>query len=183
MLKELKQIFGNGSGIDDKSLDFLARALEKGNLEGFDYLEFKLSLNRMSQLGMDQEVAFKSAFATATTVGLSKEKLISSAQHYQGVLAKEKQQFDKALLNQLNKRVKSKKAEVEKLKGQIGLWQEQINKLQNLIATSQATIDSADQNIQSEMDKIEQTKESFENTHKAILGHINDDLAAIQKFI
>ncbi len=183
MLNELKGIFDNGEGIDEKSLDFLIGALDKNNLKGFDYLEYKLSLGRLAQIGMDQEVAFKSAFATATTVGLTKEKLVSSAQHYKEVLGHEKQQFDKALKNQLEKRVKSKRTEVEKLKNQIAAWKDQIDKLQNRIATSQATIDSADQNIQSEMDKIENTKASFENTHQSILVQIDEDLSTIQQFI
>lgn len=183
MLNELKDIFGNGDNVDDKSMEFLISALEKNNLKGFDYLEYKLSLGRLFKIGMDNEVAFKSAFATATTVGLSKEKLVSSAQHYKEVLAKEKQQFDMALKNQLEKRVKSKKSEVEKLKVQIEAWKDQISKLQNQIATSQATIDSADQLIHDEMSKIDTTKVNYENTLESILKQIDDDLANVQRLI
>lgn len=183
MLNELKDIFGNGEGVDDKSMDFLIGALEKSNLKGFDYLEYKLSLGRLFKIGMDKEVAFKSAFATATTVGLSKEKLVSSAQHYKEVLAREKQQFDVALKNQMERRVKSKKTEVEKLKVQIQTWKDQISKLQNQIAASQATIDSADQHIQNEMSKIESTKVNYEKTLENILGKIDDDLSNIQELI
>ena len=183
MQNELKAIFGDKGQNDEKSLEFLTSALNKNNLQGFDYLEYKLSLGRLASMGMQDEIAYKSAFATATTVGLTKEKLVASAQHYKEVLAKEKQQFDLALKNQLDKRVKSKRNEVEKLKLQILEWQEQIRKLQDNIAKSQATIDSADQNIKAEMDKIESTKVNFENTHQNVLSQIDDDLEKIQQLI
>lgn len=183
MQQELKSIFGKSGNNDEKSLEFLTNALEKNNLKGFDYLEYKLSLGRLSGMGMTDDIAYKSAFATATTVGLTKEKLVKSAQHYKQVLAQEKQQFDLALNNQLNKRVKSKRAEVEKLKKQILVWNEQIQKLKDQIAQSQATIDSADQNIQTEMEKIDSTRISFEGTHQNVLAQIDEDLNKIQQFI
>ena len=183
MKKELKAILGKKGENDEKSLDFLTNALEKNNLKGFDYLEYKLSLGRLAEMGLSDEMIYKSAFATATTVGLTKEKLVASAQHYKQVLAQEKQQFDVALNNQLNKRVKSKKTEVEKLKKQITAWNDQIRKLQDQIAKSQATIDSADQNIQAEMEKIDKTRLSFEGTHQNVLSQIDDDLNKVQMFI
>ena len=183
MQNELKTIFSKNGNNDEKSLDFLTTALEKNNIPGFDYLEYKLSLGRLDSMGMHDEIAYKSAFATATTVGLTKEKLVASAQHYKEVLAKEKQQFDLALSHQLDKRVKSKRTEVEKLKTQIKEWQEAIRKLQDQIAKSQATIDSADQIIKAEMDKIQSTKVNFENTHQNVLSQIDDDLEKIQRFI
>ncbi|MEZ4953526.1 MAG: hypothetical protein R2825_08110 [Saprospiraceae bacterium] len=183
MQKELKSIFDPNGSNDEKSLVFLTSALEKNNVPGFDYLEYKLSLGRLSQMNMDAETAYKSAFATATTVGLTKEKLVASAQHYKQVLASEKQQFDLALKNQMDKRVKSKKTEIEKLKTQIEAWKAQIEQLQNQIAKSQATIDSADQNIQAEINKIENTKFNFEKTHQSVLEQIDVDLANIQRLI
>lgn len=176
-------IFGKTGIHDEKSLAFLTAALDKNNIPGFDYLEYKLSLGRLAAMQLPEEVTYKSAFATATTVGLTKEKLVASAQHYKQVLGNEKQQFDLALGNQLEKRVQSKKTEVEKLKRQIGEWQEQIKKLQDQIAKSQATIDSADNHIREEMEKIETTKTNFENTHQNVLAQIDDDLANIQRYI
>ena len=183
MINDLKSIFNKNQNLDGKSLESLVNALSRNNLPGFDYLEYIQSLGRMADLGMMEEVAFKSTFATATTVGLTKEKLVSSAHHYKEVLAQEKSQFDIALKNQLDKRVKSKRAEVEKLRNQILAWQKQIENLQKQIAKSQATIDSADQNIKGEMDKIEATKQSFEMTHQTILKQIDQDIANIQKYI
>ena len=183
MNNDLKNIFGTTHGLDGKSVDFLTNALEKNNLPGFDYLEFKLSLARMQTMNLPEETTYKSAYATASTVGLTKDKLVATAQHYKQVLVNEKEQFDKALNNQLQKRVKSKQQEVEKLKTLIEAWNAEIVKLQNEIAKSQATIDAADDQITREMKKIEATKEQFEHTHQSILNQIDLDLQHIQSYL
>ena len=48
MKKILKNIFGSHHGLDQKSVDFLINALEKNNLPGFDYIEFKQALSALS---------------------------------------------------------------------------------------------------------------------------------------
>lgn len=183
MQQDLKTIFGNTAGMDEKSVEFLTNALEKNNLPGFDFLEFKLSLAKLQELSLPEETAYKTTFATASTVGLTKDKLVSTAQHYRQVLMKEKEQFDVALSNQLHKRVNSKQQEVEKLKGQIEAWKQQIENLKNQIAKSQATIDDADNMIQREMDKISSTKENFVRTHQSILNQLDLDIQNIQKYL
>lgn len=183
MQKDLKDVFGSTTGLDQKSLDFLTQALVKNNLPGFDYLEFKQSLNALSNLNMDESTAYKSAFATASTVGLTKEKLLKTAEHYRGVIMQEKQAFDQALKKQVQQKVESKKAEVEKLKKQILDFQAQIAKLQEEIAKNQSVIDKADESIQQSMDKIQQTEEQFELTFQAILNQINCDIEDIKQYI
>ncbi|MEM6967493.1 MAG: hypothetical protein AAF573_22205, partial [Bacteroidota bacterium] len=81
MAKNLKTIFGENHLLDEKSISFLTGALDRNNLPGFDYIEFKQSLAALAKLNMDEETAFKSAFATAATVGLTKGKLLETASH------------------------------------------------------------------------------------------------------
>ncbi|MBI1223961.1 MAG: hypothetical protein GC192_01875 [Bacteroidetes bacterium] len=183
MLQDLKEIFGDTNGLDPKSVESLTRALDKNNLPGFDYLEFKLSLGKLAQMNLPEEMAYKSAFATASTVGLTKEKLLTTGQHYRKVLFDEKDQFNVALQGQLQKRVNNKQEEVVKLKAQIQAWQEQILNLQNQIAKSQATIDDADNQVAAEMKKIQATKDSFEHTHQSIMNQIELDIQNIQKYL
>ena len=183
MQQNLENIFGTHHGLDSKSVDYLTAALAKNNLPGFDYLEFKQSLAALANLGMDESTAIKSAFATAATVGLTKEKLIQTAKHYKQVLATEKNQFDEALVNQMNKRVNNKREEVEKLKVQIGRWKEQISKLEAQIAQSQSTIDHADENIQAEIGKIETTKTNFEYAYQSIGNQVDKDVESFNLYL
>lgn len=183
MQKDLKSIFGNVTGLDQKSVDFLTRALTKNNLPGFDYLEFKQSLSALTAMNLDEETAFKSAFATAATVGLTKEKLVKTANHYHDVLNVEKKQFDVALENQLNQRVSSKKTEVEKLKKQITEYEKKILELQEKMKKAQNVIDNADEEIQGALTKINTTRENFEFTFQSLKNQIDQDIKNINQYL
>jgi len=179
----LKTIFGKDHGLDQKSVDFLTKALDRSNLPGFDYIEFKQSLDALSKLNLEEETAFKSAFATASTVGLTKTKLLQTAGHYKNVLANEKTQFDSALHKQIEQKVAGKEGEVNKLKDQIVKHQEKIKQLQDQIAKFQKTIDGADAQIDAARIKIESTRHGFEHTHQSILNQIDVDIENIKKYL
>lgn len=183
MENKLKDIFGDFTGLDEKSVAFLTKALAKKNLPGFDYLEFKQSLRALAALNMDEETAVKSAFATASTMGLTKEKLNKSITHYKKVLSDERDQFELALQNQTSKKVEGKKKEVETLRGQIVKWEEQMKKLQEQILKSQQTIDTADSAIEAEVNKIQSTKEKFEHTYRSVVNQIEKDSGNIELFL
>jgi chromosome segregation ATPase len=183
MMKDLKALFGKDHGLDQKSVEFLTNALEKSNLPGFDYIEFKQSLSALAQMNMDEATAFKSSFATASTVGLTKMKLLETAEHYKKVLKDEKAQFDVALQNQMQQRVASKQQEVIKLKDQIAKHEEKITQLREQIAKFQSTLDGADAQIEAAKEKIDQTQDSFERTHQSILNQIEKDIENIQKYL
>ncbi len=183
MQKKLAGIFGDHHGLDEKSVTFLTNALEKNNLPGFDYIEYKQSLSAMAGLDIPEEMAFKSAFATASTVGLTKEKLLKTATHYKKVLDTEKKQFDKALENQIQQRVGSKIAEVNKLKKQITAFEAKIVELKEKIKHAGEIIDNADAEIQAAKEKIEGTREGFENTLNSIMNAIDKDIENIGKYI
>ena len=183
MQKDLKLLFGKDHGLDQKSVEFLTNALEKSNLPGFDYIEYKQSLSALAQMNMDEATAVKSSFATASTVGLTKMKLLETAEHYKKVLKDEKAQFDVALQNQMQQRVASKQQEVIKLIDQITKHEEKIAQLREQIAKFQATIDGADAQIQEAKEKIDSTQTSFEHTHQSILNQIEKDIENIQKYL
>lgn len=183
MNKDLKVLFGKHHGLDEKSVDFLTKALDKNNLPGFDYIEYKQSLGALSGMNMDEETAFKSAFATASTVGLTKDKLLKTAEHYKRILSKEKEQFDAALQKQMVQRVSSKQNEVEKLRKQIEEYKAKIAQLQEKIDKSQHTIDTADEHIQNAKEKIVSTKENFEYTLTSIVNQIDQDIENINRYL
>ena len=183
MAKDLRIIFGDMHGLDEKSVDTLTKALNNANLPGFDYLEFKQSLGALSGLNMDEAMAIKSAFATAATMGLTKIKLIETAQHYKSVLAGERNKFQQALDNRVQARVEGKKLEIERLKKQVEEYKTKIKQLEDQIIKHQSTIDSADSDIQSEVEKIEGIHRNFEEAHQSILNQIDKDILNINQHL
>jgi uncharacterized coiled-coil DUF342 family protein len=183
MAKDLKIIFGDIHGLDEKSVDTLTKALNAANLPGFDYLEFKQSLGALSKLNMDEATAIKAAFATATSMGLTKHKLIETAQHYKSVLAGEKNKFQQALENTVQARVEGKKNEIERLKTQVEEYSIKIKQLEEQITRHQATINSADSTIQSEKEKIEGIHRNFEEAHQSLINQIDKDILNINQHL
>ncbi len=183
MERNLKNLFGSVTGLDEKSLEFLTLALEKSNLPGFDYIEYKQSLAALTEMNLEEATAFKSSFVTAATMGLTKAKLLESGEHYKGVLRKEKDQFDVALQNQTKQKVDSKVQEIAALKSDMERFKNQIIDLENKILEAQKTVDGADEIIKIEKEKIEKNQTNFENTYQSILNQMNKDLENINKYL
>lgn len=186
MTLDLKSIFNINSELDSKGKNFInimTAALEESNLPGFDYLEFKQSMAALEKMNMDKATAIKSAFATASTVGLTKEKLLQTADHYRSILNEQKSEFDDALQNQVKLKVEGKKKEVATLRKKIEEHKSAIEKLELEIQKSQETIDSSDKDIQAEEHKIEKTKDSFETVYKSILQIISKDMESFNQHL
>ncbi len=176
MPNSLTTIFSKIPDLDTKSTQFLVKALEKNNLPGFDYIEFKQSMQALVNMHMDEPTAIRSAFATASTMGLTKEKLVETADYYKKVLQKEKGQFDSALKNQLQERVTSKEADVKN-------WVAQIERLKTQVKTLQEKIDASGGQIDAAKAKIEETNISFAKTFEAILNSINSDIDNFKTYL
>jgi chromosome segregation ATPase len=183
MQKDLKSLFGTHHGLDERSLDALIKALSKENLPGFDYIEFKQAIGRLQDMGMDESTIYRSAFATASTMGLTKEKLLKTAAHYQKVLAHEQSQFEQSLKRQMAQRVEAKRQEVEKMKHQVQEYRKKIADLEQKIKQGEQTITNADGEIQEVEERLLSTKESFEHALRSIVNAIEEDIKSINTYL
>ena len=158
---KISQLLGLGTNTDQKSIEFLEAALKKQTQSGFDYLKFKQSLDQLAGLKLDLPTALKSAFAIASTMGVTKDSLLQSGRHYLSVLGEEKKQFDQALNSQVQQRIDSKKDEL-------------IKEFEDKIARS-------DEEVADAKESINQTKIKFESTYQQFVSAIETDMAAIQE--
>ena len=168
---------------DERSLGFLVQAIEKNNLPGFDYFEFRRAVLSLRQMDLEDEKAFKSAFATASTLGITKDKLLETASYYRHVVEKEKEKFDQALENQNATKVKAREEEMSRLNDQIERHKAEISRLQDEVAEYLEQISTAEKNIELETQKISKAHESFEKTHKSVLLEIDADIENLHKFL
>jgi len=182
-LDQLSSLFQLSAETDSKSLEFLMKALEKSNQDGFDYIEFKQSYNALTLLPMDKALAMKSAYTTGSTMGLTKETLLKSADFYKQIIQKEKVQFDSALRNQKEQKIDGRKAEQQKLQSQIDRNKDLISKLQAEINDYQKSIDGVDSEIAESIAKIEDSRYKFEHTFAEIIAEFNKDMELINQNI
>jgi len=183
MQKKLTALFGSNPDLEQKFVEIFIKALERSNQPGFDYIEFKQSLGVMAKMNIDESTAIRSAFATASTVGLTKKKLMESANYYAKIINQEKEHFDAALSKRINQKVGGKIKEVEKLKEQIIKYKEKIEQLTAQIEKHQNTIDTADEQIQAEKEKILGTQNNFERTHENFVDQIKADVDNFKTYL
>jgi uncharacterized protein YbgA (DUF1722 family) len=177
-----KSLF-TADGLDDRSLEFLVSALEQNNLPGFDYFEYKKAVVTLLGMGIEEGNAFKSAFATAATIGLTKDKLLETAGYYRNLLSKEKEKFDQALENQTKGKVTDKQEEIKRLNDQIERHKAEIVRLQEEIALYRTQIEQAEVTVKTEQDKIGKAHGNFERTHAALLLQMDKDIEQIHKYL
>ncbi|HLF64820.1 MAG TPA: hypothetical protein VI603_13745 [Saprospiraceae bacterium] len=183
MSTEIKKTLGIDDSFDKKSTDFLATALTRALSRDFDYMKYRHSLNAMRELNLEEQTAFKSAFAAAGAMGVTKTGLINSAKQYLSVLMNEKTQFDTALNNQIKERVGAKRDEVVKLQQRIEEMRQKIREFESKISEHQNKIDTADDDVESAKQKIQETKERFESAFQAFVDVISKDIDRINQFL
>ena len=148
--------------VSSKFMDVLLGAMEKNNVEGYDYLEFKKSLKNLAKVGnMDEGTRFQSAFAVAQPLGVNKAKLLETANFYLKILQDEETRFETALKNQRSKQIGSREEHIQKLAQSIEQKKKQIEQLQKEIAINQKEMDKIKSEISSSVTKVEGTKSNF----------------------
>lgn len=178
---KISELLHLGNQTDQKSVEFLENAITKNTQSGFDYLKFKLSIEQLASLQLDSATALKSAFATASTMGVTKDSLLQSARHYLTILGDEKKQFDQALTNQVQQRIDSKKEELFKLQQEIEEHRRHISRLEKQIQDSQERIAKSDEEVAEAKSMIDQTKVKFESTYQQFVSAIEKDMTQIQQ--
>lgn len=183
MTIDLKKMFGDLTDLDTKSANALLKALKGAFTDDFGYLRFKQSVNSMQEMGLDQSTAIKSAFATASTMGLTKDGLVKSAKKYKLVLKQEREKFAEALKGQLSKKVDGERKEAEALQKKIVQMQRKIEQMQKEIALYQKKIDNVEGKVDAAKSKIVKTKDNFVAAYDKIAAVIEEDIAELESIL
>jgi len=173
----------SGGKPDEKFINLLFKAIEDNNVEGFDYIEFKQSVQSLAKVEPDEGKRYKNAFAMAGAMGLTKSKLFSSAKHYVSVLDKEEKKFGEAFSAQKKKQVADREARSEQLNQSILKKEDQIKKLQADIEKERKQLGSIESDISKALAKVEATKDGFYGAYHMVLQQIKDDLDKISTHI
>ncbi len=169
--------------LDQRIFDSLEKALEENNQQGFDFLEFKNSLKTLAGIIPDEATRYKSAYATAATMGVTVDRLLESAAFYQSVLEKERDNFTRAVNQQVDLNVTAKQKDVERLQALIGQKAEQIKRLTEEIAAHQDELGRAQGIITEATSRIEATRNNFHFTIDTVMGQIQTDAENIRRYL
>jgi hypothetical protein len=169
--------------VSDKFIQILSAALEKNNQPGFDYLEFRQALVNLAKMPMDESTRFQSAYAMAQTMGVTKQKLLESAQFYLQILGAEQAKFNEAHAQQRQKLIGGREDEIKAHESAILQKTEQIQKLTQEIEQHRQQSEKVRADIQESTVKIETTRADFEASFTAVAGQLQQDAQKIQQYL
>jgi hypothetical protein len=175
MTINLRDLFAVTEQMNDKVLLKLLTSIKEGQQKDFDYLKFKQSYKALLDMGMDEATAAKSAFLTASTMGLTKDKLMLTIQHYKNLLNREKEQFALALKNQIANNIDGKLIEANKLAEKIEENKRMMEKLAKEQTIIESEIAKIKESVEVSRSKIEDTRDQFKGTFDALYGEIEED--------
>lgn len=174
---------GEPGKVSAKFMEVLFSAMEKANLPGVDYLEYRTSLKSLEKMPMDEPVRYKSAFAMAQAMGATPQKLIDSATHYMDVLKTEESKFEQALQHQISDRIGNRQEMINNLELAIQQKTEQIKKLTQEIEQHRQEMEKLSAEIKEATSKVETTKNDFIASYNALVTQIQVDVENMKKYL
>ncbi len=169
--------------VSDKFYEILFGAMETNNQPGFDYLEYKKSLQTLAKMPIDEATRYSSAYAAAQAMGVSSQALNDSAQFYLNVLKTEDSKFQESVNAQRQKQIGSKEKAIADLDATIKAKGEQIAKLTQEIAAHQEDMGKMKAEISEAVVKIETTLSDFHATYSDLIGQIGQDVENMKKYL
>ncbi len=174
---------GDDGEISEKFTHILLKALEANNQEGFDYIEFKRSVQNLKHLDVDRGKGYEIAYATAKTMGATPDGLVSSAERYLTVLKKEEDKFEKALTNQRAKQIEGKTEQKKQIESDILEKKKQIDELNRDIEAQKKSLEELKQTITEARKKIQETGSGFKRSYAHLVAQIRQDIENIKKYL
>jgi predicted nucleic acid-binding Zn-ribbon protein len=176
-------ITGAPGKVTSQFTEVLLSAMEKANLQGFDYIEYKKSLQSLAAMNMDEPTRYKSAFAMAQTMGVSPTTLVSTAQHYVQALTKEEKQFEQALAMQKEKQVSTKIQEIQQLSQLVEQKNKQVQQLMQEMEMHHKQVEELKKQVNEASQKIDSTQNDFTASYNALVKTIEQDIEKMKQYL
>jgi hypothetical protein len=168
---------------NSKFNDILLQSLQNANQQGFDYLEYKQSIQSLANMPMDEKTRYQSAYAMAQTMGVNGQKLIDSALFYIDVLKNEQKKFDEAHEKQRSIQVGNREIEIESLNKDIASKTQLIEEMKRTIEQNQKRVNELKSEIEASTQKVEETSTDFHFTFDQLVTQINKDITNIKNYL
>lgn len=168
----------------EKFIEILSQVLEKNNLPGFDYLEYRKAIQSVAKLqNMDEANQFKTAYAAAQSMNVQPITLIDSAKKYLSILEIEEKNFLTTASTYLQNQVSSKENEANTLVQSISTKKSQIEQLAKELEAAQNRVESIKSEIQAAKEKVETNKANFVASYHTIIDQIKQDIQKMETYL
>ncbi|MFM2394001.1 MAG: hypothetical protein RLZZ546_1983 [Bacteroidota bacterium] len=172
---ELEKIFEVSPEVNEKMARLIIKALSENIEDGMDYIRFKQSVQNLLGMNMDEATSIKSAYSTASTMGMTKEKLIKSISTYQLVVDKERDKFIETLKNQIQNQITNPGATLKEIDDSIAANERKIAQLKQENELYLQKKDQIKADIEVSEEKIEKTRAEFLSVYESFSKNLEAD--------
>lgn len=162
--------------VDASIQEMLNQSLQENKLSGFDYLKFISAVDESKSTGVPEDARFKMTFSTAKQLGVDKNSLLKSGQHYIEVLTQDENDFNADC-------VQYEKNEVSARETKIASIEATINDLNKQLVQLNQDHTTLYQELQQEKVKLESRKIAFHVTVENIRSTIKSNIDKISQYL
>ena len=184
---ETLDVSPTGSGVFDQNFnDALNQLIKENNIDGIDYFEFKEAVKNTSNGNPAAEAAqFNTIFLTLKVgdPSLTKDKLISSADHYISILREEEETFKAEMENKIEEEVTSRQNRAKALEDENNDILVKIQELNDKIRQNQEESVKLNGEAAVANGNINQTHKNFTATLEQVVSKLESDKSNIQTLI
>lgn len=178
------EIPASGDGVfDQKFHDFFQGVIKDNNIPGIDYFEYREALKKMKAL--PENSAFQMAFDNFKIIdnNLTKETILSSIDHYDGLLAQEESDFTAEMDAETEREVTARRTKATNLQTENKDILQQIQTLQEKISHNQEEAITLNNEAALAEVKIGQTAKNFTKTLTHVRTQLDTDKTKIGQLV
>ena len=153
---------------------------DKANFPGPDYYEFYKTMETLEAHIPDEKARLSATFASLSIQGLTKNKLVETANKYTEIIASDKVNFENALNEKLKSEVGQRQNQLHDYEKKIKKNAEQIQLLTKEISEAQALMAKLKAELTEQETKLTRNKSGYQIACQAILNKIAADIQKIQ---
>lgn len=175
----------SAGAVDEKFIDHFVNLLEKANLQGPDYFEYRETLKNLEGLGLSEDKRYQAAWASFKAMSNSTDYsvLTNTANQYVTMLDTDRQHFLKDVENAITEKVGGLKNEVLRMQQENEAIAKQILALQQKVEANKTQITKLTGDIGEQSAKITTNKNNYEVTYSSFVEQIKSDISKIQQYI
>ena len=177
----LEQMFNlETEGIDLPSAKLISEEISRNNSQKFDYIKYRQAVKSLKSMNMDENTAIQSTLTTASTMGVSVDDILASAESFKNIVQNEEAKFIQAMHAQYKTRVEDKKHELHEKEELIKINNQKIKELQEENELLKSKLDGIQEENKLNDKKIQNKKSVFEKTILKIQEWISLDLSQLK---
>jgi uncharacterized protein YdaU (DUF1376 family) len=169
--------------VDSEMLHILEEAVLTSNLPGFDYIEFRDSLVRMQGVPMTEEQKFQAVYATAQSMGVTKQVLLDAIDHYLKIIASKDSEFLQFVAEITKSRITSVEATLAKLLEDIEAEANEIKRLTESIQNRRRQQDELNVQLLQAKQEIQNKQTAYEATRNVMVSNLTADRTKIGTYL